>query len=161
MKKLSRSTRAFTLVEIMIVVAIVALLAAIAVPGILRARKRSQASLVLNDLRMIEAAIDQFAIEHHQVDGAPVAVDDWKNYIKPDSPLHATGKDMFGFDYGPQIVGRLPRVHVKTKMKLADVVGDEFWLPYTATAPSASDAGSTVDRAGTAARLSPISASPR
>ncbi|PYL05916.1 MAG: hypothetical protein DME34_10300 [Verrucomicrobia bacterium] len=45
---LSKSRQAFTLVEIMIVVAIIALLAAIAVPGFLRARKRSQASRILN-----------------------------------------------------------------------------------------------------------------
>src|SRR5690242_15820238 len=43
-KKLQSRHAAFTLVEIMIVVAIIALLAAIAVPGFLRARKRSQAS---------------------------------------------------------------------------------------------------------------------
>jgi prepilin-type N-terminal cleavage/methylation domain-containing protein len=55
--------KGFTLVEIMIVVAIIALLAAIAVPGFLRARKRSQASRILNDLRMIDSAVDQYAIE--------------------------------------------------------------------------------------------------
>ncbi len=50
-KKLQTKHAGFTLVEIMIVVAIIALLAAIAVPGFLRARKRSQASRILNDLR--------------------------------------------------------------------------------------------------------------
>src|SRR5215467_6344281 len=59
----------FTLVEIMIVVAIIALLAAIAVPGFLRARKRSQASRILNDLRMIDAACDQYAIETNRSTG--------------------------------------------------------------------------------------------
>ena len=52
--------KAFTLVEIMIVVAIIALLAAIAVPGFMRARKRSQASRILTDLRLIDSAIDQY-----------------------------------------------------------------------------------------------------
>ncbi len=46
---------AFALAEIMIVVAIIALLAAIAVPNFLRARKRSQATRVLEDLRMVDA----------------------------------------------------------------------------------------------------------
>ena len=54
-------------------VAIIALLAAIAVPGFLRARKRSQASKILNDLRMIDSAIDQYAIETGKKSGDPVA----------------------------------------------------------------------------------------
>lgn len=58
-----RSNSAFTLVEIMIVVAIIALLATIAVPSFLRARKRSQATKVVNDARILEDAIDQYAIE--------------------------------------------------------------------------------------------------
>ena len=62
----------FTLVEIMIVVAIIALLAAIAVPGFLRARKRSQASKILNDLRMIDSAVDQYAIETNRNTGDTV-----------------------------------------------------------------------------------------
>ena len=63
--------------EIMIVVAIIALLAAIAVPGFMRARKRSQASRILNDLRIIDSAIDQYAIENNKKTNDPVAVADW------------------------------------------------------------------------------------
>ena len=66
MKRLSihptQASRAFTLVEIMIVVAIIALLCAIAIPNMLRARKRSQAVSVLTDLRLIDAARYQYAI---------------------------------------------------------------------------------------------------
>ena len=52
---------------IMIVSAIIALLAAaIAVPGFLRARKRSQASQIVNDLRLIGAAVDQYAVENNR-----------------------------------------------------------------------------------------------
>ena len=58
----------------MIVVAIIALLAAIAVPGFLRARKRSQASRVLNDLRLIDNACDMYAIENNKATGATVNV---------------------------------------------------------------------------------------
>ena len=60
---LNKRRGGFTLVEIMIVVAIIALLAAIAVPNFLRARKRSQATRMLEDLRVIDSAIDQYAIE--------------------------------------------------------------------------------------------------
>ena len=55
----------------MIVVAIIALLAAIAVPGFMRARKRSQASRILTDLRLIDSAIDQYAIENNKKEQRP------------------------------------------------------------------------------------------
>src|SRR6201996_1833660 len=108
--KLNRKHAGFTLVEIMIVVAIIALLAAIAVPGFLRARKRSQASKLLNDLRMIDAAVDQYAIETSKTTGMTVEVSDWTNYVKKDTTLYTTGKDMFGDDYGSQSVDTLPKL---------------------------------------------------
>src|SRR4051812_39232454 len=102
------SATGFTLVEIMIVVAIIALLAAIAVPGFLRARKRSQASKILNDLRMIDSAVDQYAIETSKASGNTVAVTDWTNYLKKGSVLYNTGQDLFSNPYGPQTVDSLP-----------------------------------------------------
>ena len=70
LNKLNKRRGGFTLVEIMIVVAIIALLAAIAVPGFLRARKRSQASRIMNDLRLIDSAVDQYAIENNKASGS-------------------------------------------------------------------------------------------
>src|ERR1700751_3596473 len=98
----AKSRQGFTLVEIMIVVAIIALLAAIAVPGFLRARKRSQASRILNDLRMIDSACDQYAIETNRTTGNSVAVADWTNYLKKGSVLYNTGKSILGSTYGAQ-----------------------------------------------------------
>jgi prepilin-type N-terminal cleavage/methylation domain-containing protein len=59
-----RQNAAFTLVEIMIVVSIIALLAAIAVPSFLRARVRSQNSKFINALRVASDAIDLYTTEH-------------------------------------------------------------------------------------------------
>jgi prepilin-type N-terminal cleavage/methylation domain-containing protein len=120
----------FTLVEIMIVVAIIALLAAIAVPGFLRARKRSQASKILNDLRMIDSAIDQYAIEFAKKSGDSVGVADWTNYVKKDSALFVTGQDLFGEDYGIQSVDTLPKVSANSYNALSDVADTAFWSPF-------------------------------
>jgi prepilin-type N-terminal cleavage/methylation domain-containing protein len=120
----------FTLVEIMIVVAIIALLAAIAVPGFLRARKRSQASRILNDLRLIDAAVDQYAIETGRKSGDPVLVADWTNYVKKNAMLANTGQDVLGHDYGAQTVDNAPQVPSTTYDALSDVAGTGFWSPY-------------------------------
>jgi prepilin-type N-terminal cleavage/methylation domain-containing protein len=126
----SRRTTGFTLVEIMIVVAIIALLAAIAVPGFLRARKRSQASRIINDLRLIDSAVDQYAIETNKKSGDAVAVTDWTNYLKKDTNLYASAKDILGADYGPQTVDTLPQVPATSKAALSDVTDTAFWSPY-------------------------------
>lgn len=126
-----KSRRAgFTLVEIMIVVAIIALLAAIAVPGFLRARKRSQASRIINDLRLIDSAVDQYAIENSKTTGFPVNTADWTNYLKKDTNLYASGKDILGAAYGPQTVDILPQVPASSKDTLSDVTDATFWSPY-------------------------------
>jgi prepilin-type N-terminal cleavage/methylation domain-containing protein len=129
-KKLTTKRAGFTLVEIMIVVAIIALLAAIAVPGFLRARKRSQASKILNDLRLIDAAVDQYAIEQGRLTGTAVNVTDWTNYLKKDTNLWVTGKDLFGQDYGSQTVDTLPSVPAASKATLSDVTDNSFWSPF-------------------------------
>jgi prepilin-type N-terminal cleavage/methylation domain-containing protein len=130
LKKLQTRRGAFTLVEIMIVVAIIALLAAIAVPGFLRARKRSQATKILNDLRMIDSAIDQYAIETGRKSSDPVAVADWTNYVKKNAVLYNTGQDLFVDIYGPQTVDSIPQVPPNALNTLSDVAGTGFWSPY-------------------------------
>jgi prepilin-type N-terminal cleavage/methylation domain-containing protein len=120
----------FTLVEIMIVVGIIALLAAIAVPGFLRARKRSQASRIINDLRLIDAACDQYAIENNKATGNAIAVVDWTLYLKPGTNLYLSGKDILGNTYGAQIVDSFPKVSTSAYNALSDVADNAFWSPY-------------------------------
>ena len=128
--KLNRKHAGFTLVEIMIVVAIIALLAAIAVPGFLRARKRSQASKILNDLRMIDAAVDQYAIETNRTTNFVVGVADWTNYLKKNSMLYNSGRSLLGSTYGSQTVDIIPQVPSSDLAVLSDVASTGFWSPY-------------------------------
>ena len=130
LNKLNKRRGGFTLVEIMIVVAIIALLAAIAVPGFLRARKRSQASRILNDLRMIDAAVDQYAIETNRSTNFVVGTTDWTNYLKKGSMLFNTGISLLGHAYGAQTVDTIPQVPSADYAVLSDVASTGFWSPY-------------------------------
>jgi prepilin-type N-terminal cleavage/methylation domain-containing protein len=119
----------FTLVEIMIVVAIIALLAAIAVPGFLRARKRSQGTTLKNDLRLIDAAKDQYAIEFNKTTESPLWTD-LTAYFKPGTRLAAGNSDLFGRDYTVNPLNSLPGVNSVSYQGLSDVCDDTFWSPY-------------------------------
>jgi prepilin-type N-terminal cleavage/methylation domain-containing protein len=143
LRKPTKLPHGFTLIEIMIVVAIIALLAAIAVPNFLRARKRSQATRVLEDLRIIDSAIDQYAIENNKSSGDTVNWTDIQKYLKQGSVLYsANGKDMFGNQFvgnqnGVLVVSGFyvdgsPNVYLHNASfnKLSDVAPSDFWSPY-------------------------------
>ena len=82
MMKIRSNKAAFTLVEIMIVVAIIGLLAALAIPGFVKARKQSQARRIINDARQLDSAIDQWAIEKGKKDGDQVDTTEAGSYLK-------------------------------------------------------------------------------
>jgi prepilin-type N-terminal cleavage/methylation domain-containing protein len=120
----------FTLVEIMIVVAIIALLASIAVPNFMRARKRSQATRILEDLRVLDNATDEYAMENNKTSGMNPGFTDLKAYLKTGSNLYATGADVFGNSYGPFTVDTIIKVPTADFNALSDVAPLSFWSPY-------------------------------
>jgi prepilin-type N-terminal cleavage/methylation domain-containing protein len=100
----------FTLVEIMIVVAIIGLLAAIAIPNFIKARTKSQANACINNLRQISGAIDTWALETGQATGGSIAsVSTISAYIKLNS-LNSVPTCPAGGTYTTGAVGVAPEI---------------------------------------------------
>jgi type IV pilus assembly protein PilA len=112
MKTLNRSSKGFTLVEIMIVVVIIGLLAAMAIPAFQKVRRSSLAKTVLNDARQVGAAAQQYMMENGVTSvsfsytaatgavGGPLT--DWvkqisKNYTIADAAIEATNTAAFSW----------------------------------------------------------------
>lgn len=99
----------FTLVEIMIVIAIIGLLCAIAIPNYVRARANSQASACINNLRELSNAADQFALEHGKTTGYSINYPvDVTAYIKLNS-ANAVPPCPAGGNYSMQTIGSVPQ----------------------------------------------------
>src|SRR5215469_3193207 len=82
MKIRTSNNAGFTLVEIMIVVAIIGLLAAIAIPNFVKARTTSQQNACINNLRQLDGAVQQYALENKLSSTSPYTITDLLPYIK-------------------------------------------------------------------------------
>lgn len=83
--------RGFTLVEIMIVVAIIGLLASIAVPNFVKARRDAQRRACISTLRQIDGAKEQWAIEKKKSAGSAVVDSEVNEYIRGSAPKCSAG----------------------------------------------------------------------
>src|SRR2546425_1025184 len=107
MKTTTALKQGFTLVEIMIVVAIIGLLAAIAIPNFIKARTTAQKNACINNLRQIDGAIQQWALENKKGPVDPVTFPDISNYLK-NAVICPSGGSTFADSYGIDNVGNKP-----------------------------------------------------
>ena len=118
----------------MLVVSILALLATIAVPNYLRARKRSQAARMLDDLKAVDYAMELYAAEYHKKGSEPITdadIDFLKKYLKERILLYQSmPNDLFGNQIVMVDLKSPPRVSAATFDALSDVAPKEYWFPY-------------------------------
>jgi len=100
-----RTVVGFTLVEIMIVVAIIGIILAIAIPGFMRAREVSRATSCQENLIKIEGAVDSYALEHDWTDGMKLT-NGWEDlvgktkYLKKTPKCRGRGQYVNAFEVG-------------------------------------------------------------
>ena len=97
----------FTLVEIMIVVAIIGLLASIAIPNFVKARTTAQMNACISNLRQIDGAIQQWALDTKQGDTATVTAADVLPYLK-NAVVCPSGGKTFADSYSVTTVAARP-----------------------------------------------------
>jgi prepilin-type N-terminal cleavage/methylation domain-containing protein len=107
MKKISSRRSGFTLVEIMIVVAIIGLLASIAIPNFAQARKAANKHTCISNLQQIEGAIQRWSLDLHKDEGQPVTYSDIRSYLKR-AVVCPSGGTSFGDSYTITIVDAAP-----------------------------------------------------
>ncbi len=116
----------FTLVEIMIVVAIIGLLAAIAIPGFTHARAKSQATACINNMHQIDGAVTEWALERGKKTGdpAPSLASDLTPYLKLNAN-NSIPSCPTGGSYVMGLVGAVPQV----KCDLGNSIDPSHILP--------------------------------
>jgi prepilin-type N-terminal cleavage/methylation domain-containing protein len=117
MKNISSRRGGFTLVEIMIVVAIIGLLASIAIPNYAQSRETARRGVCIENLRQIEGAIQRWSLEMNKDEGQPVTYSNIRSYLR-NAVVCPSGGTSFEDSYtistvdAPPMCQRKPATHL-------------------------------------------------
>lgn len=126
--KFSRRTGAFSLAEIVVVVAIIALMAVAIVPFFAVSRKKAAARKVRDELALLDSAVQKYAVETQRPAGFHPVFGDLRKYLPAGSgPLARGGRDPIGNPYGPFTTGEPAVAAPKTLEFYSDVIEGNFW----------------------------------
>lgn len=120
MRRRSANQRGFTLLEIMIVVFIIGVLAALGIPNFVRARVETQKNLCLSNLRIIEGAKEQYALINHKPQGGAVDENEVDRFVKNGPPQCPAGGE---YTYG--VVGTTPQCSLAEEQ--GHVLSAAYW----------------------------------
>ena len=130
----SRLPKGFTLAEIMLVVATIALLAVLAIPSYIRSRKRSQAVTILDGVRVLENAITLYTIENNRLGTQAISGTDIPSflpYVKTNSKFYTLlPNDLLGNPFSLTTLDGTPKVSSVTFSALSNAAPLSFWSPY-------------------------------
>jgi Tfp pilus assembly major pilin PilA len=123
----------YLVVGFMAMLPVIGILAAIAIPSFMQAKERAQAAMVLNEVRQLDAAKDQYALETQKGSEITPAFGDLTPYLKKDSGLvERQGKDVKGNPYNIGPIGTPPSVSPETREEFRRIISDDgFWGPYS------------------------------
>lgn len=110
MREMRRGEKGFTLIEIMIVVLIIGILLAIAVPNFVKARETSRAKSCVSNLKQIDSAKEQWAMDNKAAEGDTVSGTLWGTgqYIKAEPECPSGGTYTIG------VIGANPTCSITT-----------------------------------------------
>jgi len=132
----------FTMVEIMIVVSLIGLLASIALPNFLKTRTTAQTNVCINNLRQIDDAIQQWALEEKRGANSAVQFADISAYLKR-TVICPAGGVSFDDSYSVSIVGTEPSCQ---KLPASHLIG--FAVNLAAAPPAGGSSGGGSGSAG-------------